>query len=115
MAAVAFTGTAIFKGQRTGRILHIRTAMSDVAAQSWTFSDGSAVLQLPSDDNYSLVDMIVVVGGTDTNQSALWVNQTNSGLVIDHKSNLNTSQFRQFITNPVGFKAGSQLRFIQAA
>lgn len=114
MAAAAFTGTLIFKGANN-RTLHVRCTMSDVAAASWVFPDGSSVLQLPSDTNWSLVDAIIVTGGTDTNQSALWVNQLNSGLVVDHKSNLNTSQFRQFITNPVSFRGGSQLRLVQAA
>lgn len=114
MAAAAFTGTMIFKGAN-GRVMHIRCTMSDVAAAAWVFPDGSSTLTLPAETNWSLVDMIIVTGGTDTTQSALWVNQLNSGLVIDHKSNLNTSQFRQFITNPVGFKAGSQLKLVQAA
>ena len=114
MAAVAFTGTMIFKGAN-GRIMHIRCTMSDVAAAAWVFPDGSTSLQLPADTNWSLVDIIIVTGGTDTTQSALFVNQLNSGLVIDHKSNLNTAQFRQFITNAVGFKAGSTIKLIQAA
>jgi len=89
--------------------------MSDVAAAAWVFPDGSTTLQLPADTNWSLVDVIIVTGGTDTLQSALYVNQLNSGITVDHKSNLNTSQFRQFITNPIGFRAGSQLKLIQAA
>lgn len=114
MVAAPFTGTLIFKGAN-GRILHVRCTMSDVAAAAWVFPDGSTSLQLPADTSWSLVDSIVVTGGTDTTQSALYVNQLNSGLVVDHKSNLNTSNFRQFITNPVGFKAGSVLKLIQAA
>jgi len=114
MAAAAFTGTLIFKGANN-RALHVRCTMSDVAAAAWVFPDGGTTLQLPTDTNWSLVDAIIVTGGTDTLQSALWVNQLNSGLVVDHKSNLNTSQFRQFITNPVTFRGGSQLKLIQAA
>ena len=87
--------------------------MNDATTVSWVFPDGGTTLQLPSDTNWSLVDVIIVTGGTDTTQSTLYVNQLNSGLVVDHKSNLNTSQFRQFITNPVSFRAGSQLRLIQ--
>lgn len=114
MVAAAFTGTLIFKGS-SGRTLHVRCTMSDVAAAAWVFPDGGTTLQLPADQDWFMVDAIIVTGGTDTLQSALWVNQLNSGLVIDHKSNLNTSQFRQFITNPVGFKAGSQIKLVQAA
>lgn len=114
MAAAAFTGTLIFKGSN-GRIIHARCTMSDVAAAAWVYPDGSSTFQLPSDANYSLVDVIVVTGGTDTTNSELYVNQLNTGLVVDHKSNLNTVQFRQFITNPLGFKAGSVIKFVQRA
>lgn len=114
MAAAPFTGTMIFKGSN-GRVLQVRTTMSDVAAAAWVFPDGSTTLQLPSDTNWAMVDIIIVTGGTDTTNSVLYVNQLNSGLVIDHKSNLNSAQFRQFITNPVTFRAGSQVKLIQAA
>lgn len=115
MAAAAFTGTLVFVGINNGRTIHVRCTMSDVAAAAWVFPDGGTTLQMPSDQAYKLADVIIVTGGTDTNQSALWINQLNSGLVIDHKSNLNTSQFRQFITHPVGFSAGAQLKLVQAA
>lgn len=114
MVAAAFTGTLIFQGGN-GRILHIRCTMSDVAAAGWVFPDGSTALQLPASTNWVLKDVIVVTGGTDTTQSQLYVNQLNTGLVIDHKSNLNTSNFRQFITSPVPFAAGSVIKLIQAA
>lgn len=114
MGAVAFTGTMIFRGAN-GRAMHIRVTMSDVAAAYWIFPSGESTLMLPADTNWQLVDVIIVTGGTDTTQSALYVNGLNSGLVIDHKSNLNTSNFRQFATNPIGFKAGSAIRLIQAA
>jgi hypothetical protein len=97
--AAAFTSTLIFKGQN-GRQLYIRTTCSDVAAAAWVFPDASTV---------------VVTGGTDTTNSAVYVNQLNTGIVIDHKSNLNTVQNRIFQQNPLGFKAGSQVKFIQAA
>lgn len=114
MAAAPFTGTLIFKGTN-GKTIQVRCTMSDVAAAAWVFPDGSTTLQLPQASNWALVDVIIVTGGTDTTNSSLFVNQLNSGLVIDHKSNLNTVQFRQFITNPVTFAGGSQVKFIQAA
>lgn len=114
MAAAAFTGTMIFRGAN-GRTLQVRTTMNDVAAGAWTFPSGETTLTLPTDTNWSLVDIIVITGGTDTTNSSLFVNQLNSGLVVDHRSNLNTAQFRQFITNPVTFRGGSQLRLTQAA
>ena len=114
MAAAAFTGTLIFRGSR-GKTLHVRCTMSDVAAASWVFPDGNSFIALPGDQDWTLVDTIIVTGGTDTTQSAVYANQLNTGLVVDHKSNLNTSNFRQFLTNPVGFKAGALLRLTQAA
>lgn len=114
MAAVPFTATLIFKGAN-GRVMHIRSTISDVAAAYWIYPDGSNTLNLPADTSWSLVDVIVVTGGTDTTNSELFVNQTNTGLVIDHKSNLNTVQYRQFITNPIGFKPASQIKLTQRA
>jgi len=114
MAAVAFTGTLIFVGSN-GKQLHVRCTMSDVAGAAWVFPDGSTTLQLPSNATWQLADVIVVTGGTDTTNSVLYVNQLNSGIVIDHKSNLNTVQYRQFITHPIGFQPGSQIKLTQAA
>ena len=114
MTAVAFTGTLIFVGSN-GRQQHTRVTMSDVAAAAWVFADASTTLQLPANATWQLADVIIVTGGTDTTNSELWVNQANSGIVIDHKSNLNTVQYRQFITHPIGFQAGSQIKLIQRA
>ena len=115
MVAAAFTGTMIFKGLADGRTIHIRCTMPDVATASWVYPDGGTTLTLPSDQPYKLIDVIIVTGGTDTTQSSLFVNQMASGIVIDHKSNLNTSNFRQFLTSPLTFRAGSQIKLTQAA
>jgi hypothetical protein len=114
MAAAAFTATLIFKGDN-GRVIHVRTTISDVAAAFWIFPDGNSFITLPGDSNYSLTDVITVVGGTDTTNSDLYVNGLNSGIQIDHKSNLNTANFRQFIQSPIKFKAGALLRLTQRA
>ena len=114
MVAAAFTSTLIFKGDN-GRVLHVRATVSDVAAAYWIFPDGNAFITLPGDSNYALQDVIVVTGATDTTNSELYVNGLNSGLVVDHKSNLNTANFRQFIQNPIKFKAGALVRLIQRA
>jgi hypothetical protein len=112
MAAVAFTATLIFKGPKT---IHVRATISDVAAAYWIFPDGNSFFTLPGDGVYSLTDVIVVVGGTDTTNSDLYVNQLNTGLQIDHKSNLNTANFRQFGQSPISFKPGAMIRLIQRA
>jgi hypothetical protein len=115
MAAVPFTETLILKGNSNGRVMHIPLTVSDVADAFAIAPDGNGFLQLPSDQDYSIIDLIVVTGGTDTNFQKVFVNGLDTGLQISNKSNLNTSNFRQFATAPVAFKAGSLIRFKQAA
>lgn len=115
MAAAAFVETAIFKGTRNGRIIHYPLTVSDVAAAYAISPDGADTLQMPSDQDYALIDMIVVTGGTDTNFQDLFVNGLATPLKISNKSNLNTSNFRQFATAPVVFGAGSRLKLKQSA
>lgn len=114
MVAAPFTETLIFKGQN-GKTLHYRMTVSDVAAASALASDGQGQIQLPADQNYSLIDAIVVVGGTDTTQQEIFVNGLSAGVYVDNKSNLNTANFRQFIQAPLTFRGGSVLRFKQLA
>lgn len=115
MAAAAFTETLIFKGASTKKNIYVRATASDVAAAAVVYPDGSTTLQLPSSENWFLVDLITVVGGTDTTNQELFVNQMATGIVIDNKSNLNTVQNRIFQQNPLGFTAGSQIKLTQRA
>jgi len=115
MVAAAFTQTLIFKGQNNGRVIHVSQTVSDVAAAYTINPDGSDFLALPSDQNYALIDLIVVTGGTDTNFENLFINGLDSGIKISNKSNLNTSNFRQFATAPIVIKAGSTMKFKQSA
>jgi hypothetical protein len=115
MSAAPFTATIVLVGQKSQRPLHIRCTISDVAAAYWIFPDGSNTLQLPSDDNWILRDVLVVTGGTDTTQSQVYLNQLNTGIVLDHKSNLTSVQNRQFLMTPISFRAGSNLKLVQAA
>jgi hypothetical protein len=114
MAAAAFVETAIFKGQN-GKVIHYPLTLTDVAAAFAISPDGADSIQLPSDQNYALIDMIVVTGGTDTNFQDMFLNGLATPLRISNKSNLNTSNFRQFATAPVTFAAGSRLKLKQAA
>ena len=115
MAAAAFTQTLIFKGTSNGRVIHVSQTVSDVAAAYAINPDGSDFLALPSDQNYALIDLIVVTGGTDTNFEQLFLNGLDSGIKISNKSNLNTSNFRQFATAPITVKAGSTIKLKQSA
>lgn len=114
MAAVPFTETLIFKGAN-GKVIHVRATVSDVAAAFAIYPDANNFFILPSDQAYYLADIIVVTGGTDTAQQLLFVNGLNSGITIDNKSNLNTSNNRQFQGAPIGFKPGSMIRLTQSA
>lgn len=115
MVAAAFTETLIFRGRSNGKTLHYRMTVSDIAAAFATAPDGNGFLQLPSDQAYDLIDVIVVTGGTDTAQQEIFVNGLSAGIYLDNKSNLNTANFRQFATAPIGFKPGSLIRLKQAA
>jgi len=115
MAAAAFTQTLIFQGEKDGRVIHVGQTVSDVAAAYAINPDGSDFLALPSDQNYKLRDLIVVTGGTDTNFELVFINGLDSGIKISNKSNLNTSNFRQFATAPITIKAGSTIKLKQSA
>jgi len=115
MTAAAFRETLIFKGLANGRIIHVPCSVSDVAAEYAIAPDGNGFVQLPSDQNYALVDAIVITGGTDTKVQDVFANGLNTGIKLDNYANLNTSYNRQFQGAPVAFKAGSLVRFKQAA
>lgn len=115
MAAAAFVETAILKGTRDGKVVHYPLTVSDVVAAFAISPDGSDYIQLGSEQNYALIDIIVVTGGTDTNFQDVFVNGLATPLKISNKSNLNTSNFRQFATAPVTFAAGAKLKFKQSA
>lgn len=114
MPAVAFTQTLIFRGARDNRVIHMPMTVSDVAAGFALTPSGGNAIQLNNDQNYMLIDAIVVVGGTDTNFQNFFVNGLQSPLKISNKSNLNTSNFRQFQQAPVTFAAGAQLQLQQS-
>jgi hypothetical protein len=114
MAAAPFVQTLIFKGQN-GRVIHYPMTVSDVAAAFALGPDSADFIQIPADQNYSLIDVIVVTGGTDTNWQDIFANGLASGLRIGNKINLNTSNFRQYASAPVTFKPGTVLKLKQSA
>lgn len=113
--AVAFIQTLIMRGTKNGRVVHVPMTVSDVADEYAISPDGNGFLQLPSDQAYALVDIIVDTGGTDTKFQDIYANGLQTGLRITNKSNLNTSNNRQFQSAPVAFKPGALLRLKQAA
>ena len=115
MVAAAYTATLILKGVSNGKTVHMPMSLDDVAGNYATFPDGSSALQLGNDQPYAIIDVIAVVGGTDTTKWDIFKNQLSSSIIIVSKSNLNTSNNRQFQTSPVAFEAGSLLKFKQQA
>lgn len=113
MVAAAYKSTLILSGLRDGRTIHMPLAFDDVNANFATLPDGSTTLQLNSDQDYKIADLIVVTGGTDTTTVDIFKNGLNASIQIVPKSNLNTSNNRQFQANPVAFSAGSVLKFKQ--
>ena len=114
MVAAPFTQTLVFKGGN-GKVIHLGMTISDVAGEYAISPDGSDFVQLPSDQVYILSDIITVTGGTDTNFQEIFANGLNTGLKVSNKSNLNTSNNRQFQGAPVPFRPGSLLKFKQTA
>jgi len=115
MVAAAFTQQMIFRGQANGRVMHVAQTVSDVAGGFSVMPDGNGFLQLPSDQAYSIIDVIVETGGTDTKFQDVYANGLSTGIRLTNKANLNTSNFRQFQNAPVAFKPGALLRFKQAS
>ncbi len=115
MVAAAFTQQLILRGTKNGRAVHLAQTVSDVANEFAIAPDGNGFVQLPADQNYAMVDLIVITGGTDTLHQDVFANGLATGIRIDNKANLNTAVNRQFQSAPVAFKAGALLRFKQAA
>ena len=114
MVAAAFTQTLIFKG-RNGSSIQFPMTLSDVANAFALTPDSSDFIQLPSDQQYQLIDAIVVTGGTDTNNQNVFVNGQATPLKINNKSNLTTTIARQFQQAPVAFNPGSKVKLQQVA
>ena len=113
MTAAAYNSTMIIKGLKNGKTTHMPVNFTDVNGAFATFPDGTTALQLGADQDYAIVDWIVVTGGTDTTSVDIFKNNLNASIQLVPKANLNTSNNRQLQSNPVGFAAGSKLMFKQ--
>lgn len=113
MVAAPYKATLILKGTQNGKTQHMPMSFSDVDAAFATFPDGSDQLQLGADQDYAIVDIIVITGGTDTTTVDIFKNNLNASIQVVPKANLNSSNNRQFQANPVAFERGSLLKFKQ--
>jgi hypothetical protein len=114
MAAVIFSGMIFLKGLKSGNIKTIPGTWSDVAAAAVTWGVAATSDFQVSEDSI-LYDAVLNVGGTDTLKDDIIVNDAYSGIYLDHKSNLNTAQVRQFMQSPQYIKGGSRIRLLQRA
>jgi hypothetical protein len=114
MVAAAYTGILKFNGAN-GRTIQYRITASDVANEYFILPSGDDFLQLPLDSDYFLTDVILSAAGTDTTRSLIYANQKLTPEQIANSANLATNVSRQFMGSPIGFKAGTTLKFQQVA
>lgn len=115
MAAAAYTGILKFTSSNGSTLQHRITA-SDVANAYYIFASGDDFVQLPLDGSvWYLADIILSAAGTDTTRSLIYANQKLTPEQIANSANLATNVSRQFMGSPIGFRAGTTLKFQQVA
>lgn len=119
MAAAAFRATLVWacgSPSSADRFTHTCT-VSDVAGAYYIFPDGNNFTVLPSNKgNLYLVDVLISpAAGTDTTQATVYVGGRATPYTIQNTANLYSVIGRQYQQSPLGFAAGSQVRFTQAA
>lgn len=115
MAATPYKATLTFQGMRTKNKVNYIVTASDVANAKWIFPSGQDNLQLPADQPYALVSAVYTSAGVDTTQVYVYANQKDTGERIQNTAHLYTSQFPPIRDNPMGFKAGTNVYFVQMA
>ena len=116
MAAVAFTADAVFAlGSPNGQRKIVRLTFSDVAAAFGIWPSGANDVVVHGKYDSYLVDMNVVVGGTDTSTMEFFLNGISTGQKITNTSSLNSTGGRPFGLAPLRIPAGSMLRITQLA
>ncbi len=113
MAAAAFVSDLAFRAN-DGEALLYHCTVSDVNAEFWVFPDGSGEVVLPSGKLWTLEDIQIVTGGTDTSTASLFANGNSTSIVVSNKGNLTTNLARQFIGRGLAFNGGTKLKFKQA-
>jgi hypothetical protein len=115
MAAAAFRETVVLEGVNDRKRYTIPMTVSDVADAFATGPDGNTFIALPADQDYRIVDVIVITGGTDTHVQYIFIGGLQSGVILDNNANLNTNYSRQFMSAPMRIKAGSIVKLKQEA
>ena len=114
MAAAAYKAVLTFRGSN-GTIFRRNASCSDVVDAFFTFEDGSSELNLPSDQVYSLIDILLTGTGTDTSQTEIYKNQVYIGERVINAVNQGTTVGRQFQVAQISFSGNSKLKFKQIA
>lgn len=113
MAAAAFLALLVFQAQNGERIAYNCT-VSDVTAAFYIFPDGQNTVTLPANKgNMRLVDVQLSAAGTDTRTADIFAGGRRTPVSILNSANLGTNLARQFLSAPMTFAPGSQLRFTQ--
>lgn len=113
MAAAPYKVTMIFRGANGDTLTRYVTA-DDVNGNYYTFQDGNTFLTLPSNTSWTWTDLILSATGTDTSNSAVYVNGAASPLQIVNAANITTVQFRQIAQTMPKYPPGTTLKFKQA-
>ena len=88
----------------------------DTDTHSCTFDDGSEQTNVDSTGGvWYLIDAIFSGSPTNITKLKINVNGMDTGYRIIASLNQASNQSRQFTGAPIGFKAGSSVRFIQSA
>lgn len=115
MAATKFVATIKFVCGTSRRAFSQRLTVSDVNAEFWLSPDGQSSFNLPAGEGtVYLVDVLCSNINADTSQHTIYANGKNTGELIGIGNNLATNVSRQFSGMPLAFKAGTNLRIIQA-
>lgn len=113
MAAVPFTGTATFRGVKTGNPYILPISASDVAAAFYTFTKSGLTVWQPPED-VIMTDLALLVGGTDTNRTELFIGGADSNLSWINDAVLVSIPLPR-LAQGVGIAQGAQVQFMQRA
>ena len=114
MAAAIFKAVMIFVGLESKKTFPVVAAFTDVNAAAVTWgatSDSSYILN----EDSIWVDALVNTGGTDTSQSALYLNDAATPITFIHKANLDTAASgRQMQMLRLKLRKGTKIKMVQA-
>lgn len=115
MAAAAFLASLVFaQGAANSPVRkQYNCTVSDVTAAFYLFPDGNSFVNLPAGGPWYLVDVMLSAAGTDTRTATIFANGLATGISVLNAANLGTNYSRQFMSAPMKFAGGANVRFTQ--